>query len=184
MWRTTDQRDRNADPTEKQLSVTDAIRKFLVGDCDVITEDSPSVRTHEDANEEDRSNHWNEKTRNETIWNLEYYDVVFSGGSRIFLGAPAPKMVLLQIFCRKLHEKERIWTPRGPSLASHWIRQWYCSVFVTPAHLQPARTNQGLFSSGWDGSTDPLFTEGGQRRIKYFQDGGANSKAPIKKLDR
>ena len=53
----TDQSDGNADPTEEQLSVTDAIRKFLVGDCDVITEDSPSVRAHEDSNEEDRSNH-------------------------------------------------------------------------------------------------------------------------------
>ena len=53
----TDQRDRNADPTEEQLSVTDAIRKFLVRNCDVITEDSTSVRTHKDSNEEDRSNH-------------------------------------------------------------------------------------------------------------------------------
>ena len=61
----TDQRDRNADPTEEQLSVTDTIRKFLVRDCDVITEDSPSVRTHGDSNEEDISNHWNGRGKKE-----------------------------------------------------------------------------------------------------------------------
>ena len=43
--------------------------------------------------------------------------VIFSGGSRIFPGgggAPTPKVgVLTYFFSRKLHENERIWTPRG-----------------------------------------------------------------------
>ena len=48
--------------------------------------------------------------------------LVFSGGSRIFLGggrAPTPKVsVLTYYFGRKLHENERIWTPRGEGGAS------------------------------------------------------------------
>ena len=39
----------------------------------------------------------------------------YSGGSRIFPrgGANSPKCYYFSIFCRKLHENERIWTPRG-----------------------------------------------------------------------
>ena len=52
-----------------------------------------------------------------------------SGGSRIFPGggAPTPKVgVLIYYFCRKLHENERIWTPRGGARPWRppWIRQW------------------------------------------------------------
>ena len=35
-------------------------------------------------------------------------------------------------FCRKLHENERIWTPKGGACvpgAPPWIRQWYCLLF-------------------------------------------------------
>ena len=41
--------------------------------------------------------------------------VVSSGGSRIFLrgGANSQRPITLQMFCRKLHENERIWTPGG-----------------------------------------------------------------------
>ena len=39
--------------------------------------------------------------------------IYYSGRSRIFLGAPTPKVgvltYFLQIFCRKLHENEIIW---------------------------------------------------------------------------
>ena len=40
---------------------------------------------------------------------------VVSGGSRIFPGggANSQKCYYFSIFCRKLHENERIWTPRG-----------------------------------------------------------------------
>ena len=40
---------------------------------------------------------------------------VISGGSRIFPrgGANSQKCYYFSIFCRKLHENERIWTPRG-----------------------------------------------------------------------
>ena len=45
-------------------------------------------------------------------------DIIFtvnSGGSRIFPrgGANSQKCYYFSIFCRKLHESERIWTPRG-----------------------------------------------------------------------
>ena len=41
-------------------------------------------------------------------------------------GAPTPKLgVLIYYFCRKLHENERIWTPRGGARPWRppWIRQ-------------------------------------------------------------
>ena len=40
---------------------------------------------------------------------------LISGGSRIFPrgGANSQKCYYFSIFCRKLHENERIWTPRG-----------------------------------------------------------------------
>ena len=48
------------------------------------------------------------------------YILLSSGGSRIFLrggGLPTPRVSVLtyflQSFYRKLHENERIWTPRG-----------------------------------------------------------------------
>ena len=43
-------------------------------------------------------------------------------------GAPTPKSAnYFSIFCRKLHENERIWTPRGGvhPWRPPWIRQWY-----------------------------------------------------------
>ena len=52
-----------------------------------------------------------------------------SGGCRLFLRRrQLPEWmcwpIILQIFCRKLHENERIWTPKGrASLTPLWIRQ-------------------------------------------------------------
>ena len=47
------------------------------------------------------------------IWRVK--NVHCSGGSRIFPGggANSQKCYYFSIFCRKLHENERIWTPRG-----------------------------------------------------------------------
>ena len=42
---------------------------------------------------------------------VEIYKVS-SGGSRIF-PLKVGVTIILQIYCRKLHENERIWTPRG-----------------------------------------------------------------------
>ena len=45
-----------------------------------------------------------------------FFFVVSSGGSRIFPGgggANSQKCYYFSIFCRKLHENERIWTPGG-----------------------------------------------------------------------
>ena len=58
-------------------------------------------------------------------------DLGFSPGG----GAPTPKVgVLIYYFCRKLHENERIWTPRGGARvpgAPPWIRQWHVTgVFL------------------------------------------------------
>ena len=53
---------------------------------------------------------------------LPVADLGFSPG-----GAPTPKVgVLIYYFCRKLHENERIWTPRGGARPWRppWIRQW------------------------------------------------------------
>ena len=56
----------------------------------------------------------------------------FSGGSRIFLrGRQLPMWVyqpiILQTFCRKLHENERIWTGEGVRVPGPpWIRQCLC----------------------------------------------------------
>ena len=51
-----------------------------------------------------------------------------SGGSRIFLRAPTFKVgVLTYHFAKKLHENERIWTPRERVLGAPWVRQ--CSTF-------------------------------------------------------
>ena len=44
-------------------------------------------------------------------------------------GAPTPKIaIIFSKFCWKLHENERIWTPRGGRVpgAPPWIRQWKC----------------------------------------------------------
>ena len=53
----------------------------------------------------------------------------FSGGSRIFPrgGRQLPKVLLFFNFCQKLHENERIWTPRGGARPWRppWIRQWH-----------------------------------------------------------
>ena len=53
---------------------------------------------------------------------------VASGGSRIFPrgGANSQNCYYFSHFCRKLHENERIWTPRGARVpgAPPWIRQW------------------------------------------------------------
>ena len=62
-------------------------------------------------------------------------ELICSGGSRIFPrgGANSQKCYYFSIFCRKLHENERIWTPRGGARvpgAPPWIRQcpsiWPC----------------------------------------------------------
>ena len=41
------------------------------------------------------------------------------------------KLLLCNFFCLQLHENERIWTPRGPSLAPPWIRQCVCLAIKT-----------------------------------------------------
>ena len=45
----------------------------------------------------------------------KFYRLLISGGSRIFPGggANSQKCYYFSIFCRKLHENERIWTPGG-----------------------------------------------------------------------
>ena len=52
--------------------------------------------------------HWDQDRYN-------HYGAQCSGGSRIFPrgGANSQKCYYFSIFCRKLHENERIWTPRG-----------------------------------------------------------------------
>ena len=58
-----------------------------------------------------------------------------SGGSRIFPrgGANSQKCYYFSIFCRKLHENERIWTPGGARVpgAPPWIRQWILFKTIT-----------------------------------------------------
>ena len=65
----------------------------------------------------------------------------FSGGSRIFPRgcANSQKYYYFSIFCRKLHENERIWTPRGgraslaPPLGSanvNFIGAWWLGFLV------------------------------------------------------
>ena len=71
-----------------------------------------------------------------------YVDI--SGGSRIFPrgGANSQKCYYFSIFCRKLHENERIWTPRGgraslaPPLGS---ANGYCRTRTAPREFGPIR---------------------------------------------
>ena len=55
-----------------------------------------------------------------------------NGRSRISQGAPTPEGVrqpiILQIFCRKLHENERIWTEGGARPWHPRTRHWEFSV--------------------------------------------------------
>ena len=53
----------------------------------------------------------------------------YNCGSRISqTGAPTLegmlKPIILQTFCRKLHENDRIWNARGSVPGPHWIRDW------------------------------------------------------------
>ena len=58
-------------------------------------------------------------------------------------GAPTPKSVIIfQFFGRKLHENERIWTPRGARVpgAPPWIRQWiWLTIPPCEKHSHPKR---------------------------------------------
>ena len=66
---------------------------------------------------------------------------VSCGGSRISQGAPNPegvlKSIILQNFCQKLHENERIWTRRrDTSLEPPRIRHWFLyTKFCYMQHL-------------------------------------------------
>ena len=53
------------------------------------------------------------------MWSVVPFESYLSGGSRIFPkgGTNSQIGIILQIFRRKLHENERIWTPGGTSLA-------------------------------------------------------------------
>ena len=65
---------------------------------------------------------------------------VHSGGSRIFLeGAPAPKWECYPLFCRKVHENERIWTrgrvpgaPLDPPMV-HFCLHFQCTNDELPS---------------------------------------------------
>ena len=89
-------------------------------------------------------------------WLTQIFDAV-TGGSRIFLGgAPTHKCtIILQIFCRKLHEYKRIWTggvarswrpPLDPPMAMLNFLRWhkrklylwtdlYSNVFLCDNHF-------------------------------------------------
>ena len=49
-------------------------------------------------------------------------------------GAPTSKSaIFFQIFCRKMHENERIWIPGTPP----WSRQWYVKTPITKERCNP-----------------------------------------------
>ena len=65
---------------------------------------------------------------------LEYATCYLQWRIQDFPDGSAPtseSAIILHFFCRKLHQNERIWTPRGGRpWRSPWIRQWFGKEFA------------------------------------------------------